>query len=79
VTTVLWNKFGPATVTVLADGALTLAMLWESAWAKGDGDTRFTQAQLRAIDRTKLQALYEDDENVFVPSLDLDAIGDVLK
>ncbi len=66
-------------MTTLADGTLTLAMLWESAWSVGGGDGRFTDAQIRAINRDKLQALYEDDQTVFVPSLDLDAIGAVLR
>ncbi len=30
-TGVLWNRFGDATIGILADGALTLAMIWESA------------------------------------------------
>lgn len=79
VTTKLWDQFGAATVATLADGAVTLGMLWESAWVVGAGSERFTTAQMVAIDRAKLQALYEDDENVFVPSLDLDHIGAILR
>jgi hypothetical protein len=79
VTTKLWNKFGNATIAILADGAVTLGMIWESAWVAGGGDSRFTTAQMVAISRAKLQALYEDDVDVFVPSLDLDHIGPVLK
>jgi hypothetical protein len=73
VTGKLWDRFGPATVSVLADGARTLAMLWDSAWTQGQGDTRFTAAQLTAVDRSALQHLYESPG--FVPSLDLDTIG----
>ncbi len=73
VTGKLWDRFGPATVSVLADGARTLAMLWDSAWTQGQGDTRFTAAQLTAVDRSALQNLYESPG--FVPSLDLDTIG----
>ena len=73
VTSKLWNQFGAATTTVLADGARTLAMLWDSAWTQGQGPTRFTPTQLVAINRSDLQTLYEKPE--FIPSLDLDAIG----
>lgn len=79
VTSKLWDKFGDGTISTMVDGALTLAMLWESAWVEGGGDGRFSDAQMRGINRNSLQALYEDDENVFVPSLDLDDIGSVLK
>ena len=48
-------------------------------WVVGGGDGRFTTAQMVAISRAKLQTLYEDEENVFVPSLDLDNIGAVLR
>lgn len=76
VTDKLWEKFGEATVTVLADGVRTLATLWESAWILGDGDHRVPAGQLQPIDRATLQHLYESPD--FVPSLDLDHIGRVL-
>jgi hypothetical protein len=78
VTTILFNEFGAATATLLADGALTLAMLWESAWVVGGGDARFTLTDMKGIRRDSLQALYENEQTPFVPSLDLDAIGAVL-
>jgi hypothetical protein len=76
VTTALWQQFGARTVLAMADGVLTLAMIWESAWNVGGGDER-ADWDLRAIDETALQKLYEDP--TFVESLDLDAIGDVLQ
>jgi hypothetical protein len=76
VTGVLWAQFGDATIGILADGAVTLAMLWESAWTQGKGDTRIPAKSLAPVAEASLQALYVDTQ--FVPSLDLDAIGAVL-
>ncbi len=72
----LWRDFGDATVDVLADGALTLAEVWEAAWVEAGAEQRFAAADLVGMDRDALKALYEDP--AFVPSLDLDAIGAVL-
>jgi hypothetical protein len=79
VTGKLWEQFGQATIGILADGALTLAMIWDSAWATGRGNTRIRKAALAPIDPAELQALYQDTLHPFVPSLDLDAIAAVLK
>ncbi|WP_231946790.1 S1/P1 Nuclease [Leifsonia sp. 21MFCrub1.1] len=77
VTDALWTAFGPLTIGVLADGALTLAMLWQSAWKAAGGDAAFSSGALTAVDTAALQALYEDP--AFVPSLTLDEIGPVLQ
>ena len=69
----LWNEFRNDTILVIADGARTLAMLWASAWADGNGDTRVTRARLVAQSKNALRALYEDE--TFVPSVTLDEIG----
>lgn len=76
VTSQLWDQFGDGTILTLADGAITLAVLWESAWHLADGEARFTDAEITPMPRADLQALYEDE--TFVPSLDLDHIGSVL-
>ncbi|MBB3964924.1 S1/P1 Nuclease [Rhizobium metallidurans] len=76
VTSQLWKQFGPETAAVMADGARILALLWDSAWASGDGD-RLKSKDLVAVDRADLKQLYE--KNDFVPSLVLDDIGAVLK
>ncbi|MGO4594325.1 hypothetical protein AB4Z18_10955 [Leifsonia sp. 2TAF2] len=73
VTDALWKAFGTRTVGLLADGALTLAMIWQSAWTAAGGDSAFAPADLAAIDRAALQHLYEDPG--YVPSLILDTIG----
>ena len=76
VTDALWTRFGTATAGLFADGALTLAMLWRSAWELADGETAFPASALAAVDPAVLQDLYEDPS--FVPSLVLDEIGPVL-
>ena len=60
------ERFGDATIGILADGALTLAMIWESAWTQGKGNTRIATKNLTAINQTAFQALYQDA--TFVPS-----------
>jgi hypothetical protein len=76
VTDKLWEEFGEATALNMADGVLTLAMVWQAAWSEGDGDA-IGLTQLKAVDTAKLQALYEDD--TFVESLDLNHIAAVLE
>jgi len=77
VSAALWEELGQGTIRNLADGALTLAGLWESAWAQAGGENRFDVNDLVAIDPDALRALYEDPD--FVPSLDLDNIVAVLR
>ena len=72
----LWNRFGSDTAEVMADGARVLAMIWESAWNVGGGDT-IEQTKLGAVEQKDLMDRYQDKN--FVPSLDLDHIGDVLR
>jgi hypothetical protein len=72
----LWEEFGPDTILVIADGARTLAMLWASAWADGNGDARVAPANLTAISKAELRTLYEDED--FVPSATLNEIGALL-
>jgi hypothetical protein len=47
----------------MADGAVTLALIWQSAWTEGGGDRRgfFSKAALKTpLDKKKLKALYDD-------------------
>jgi len=67
----LWAKFGTKTIKVMADGCKTLAMLWDSAWAEGNGDL-IPNTQLKLISTTKLRALYERQD--FLPSKPLGQI-----
>jgi hypothetical protein len=52
-------------------------MIWESAWIKGEGEQRFTNAQIKAMNKNSLRSRYE--RPTFVESLDLDDIQPVLK
>ncbi|MBS7555963.1 hypothetical protein KHC23_20215 [Ancylobacter dichloromethanicus] len=76
VTSALWRQFGQATAAAMADGARTLAFIWDSAWAAGGGN-RLGEERLGAVDTVALRKLYED--KTFMPSLTLDQIGDVLR
>lgn len=51
----LWKKLGPQTGKVMALGARALAMIWDSAWVAGGGDTDHGR-----LDRDDLRALYEN-------------------
>jgi hypothetical protein len=56
----MWNKLGDRTVECIAEGSSNLALFWESAWAAGDGDENFKDADLVTIDEQKLIDLYMD-------------------
>jgi len=59
----MWNKLKTETVAVSADGVLTLACLWSSAWALAQGEKKFSATQARkAIDRAVLANLYNDPD-----------------
>jgi hypothetical protein len=70
----LWSEFGTATVSVMADGARTLAMLWDSAWKEGGGAG--STAQKGKISQTALKNLYT--QRTFLESYTLAAIQAVL-
>ena len=71
----LWDALGEDTIKVMADGAICLAQLWDSAWKEGDGDN--TVSDLGEIDESTLETLYQNPK--FLPSMTLDQIGSVLK
>jgi hypothetical protein len=55
----LWQELGDETVTITAQGALTLAKLWQSAWAVAGAESKFTAAACKkAIDKNRLRSLY---------------------
>jgi len=70
----LWKAFGEATVTLMALGSLTLAMLWESAWL--ESGAKFQENDLGPVDQEKLSALYLD--TAFAPSKTLDQLAEIL-
>lgn len=64
----LWDQFGDATIATCVEGTRTLAMLWESAWAEGNGGDIAT-SRLTARDKDDLVTLYSDKD--FIPSCTL--------
>lgn len=60
----LWESLGDRALDLLADGAGTLAMLWDAAWEAGRGDQ--TSFQRTAVPEGDLRALYFDKD--FLPS-----------
>jgi hypothetical protein len=71
----LWGQFGDATVAAMVQGCRYLAMLWDSAWKQGGGDSALTD--LSAVAEEDLVALYERRD--FLPSKTLDKIGPLLQ
>ena len=60
----MWDELGTRTIERLADGALTLAELWEGAWKEGDGGG-IAQGDLVDIGHARLKELYMDKD--FIP------------
>jgi hypothetical protein len=58
----MWNALHVETAKCIADGARTLACIWESAWAAGGGDAK----DVKPIPPAALMKLYKDA--TFVPS-----------
>jgi len=71
----LWKAFGKKTISVMEDGAHLIAVLWESAWAVGDGERNVRAT--RELTQDEAMAIVTDPE--FVPSLTVDRIGSILK
>jgi hypothetical protein len=71
----LWQQFGSDTIACMQDGTHLLAMLWESAWVKGNGETHVKS----------MAALTEDAAMEICAPLDflrscaIDEIGALLK
>lgn len=72
----LWSRFGEQTGLLMADSARTLAMIWDSAWAAGNGD-KIKKSALQAIPHDRLRELYQQRQ--FVESLDLDHVETALR
>lgn len=71
----LWEELGIDTITVMTNGCLCLAQLWDSAWQQGNGDN--TIDSLAAIDESVLEELYKNRD--FLPSHTLNTIDPLLK
>jgi hypothetical protein len=71
----LWQKHGPGTITVMADGCRCLADIWASAWKEGGGE-QIAQNKLGAADEALLEQCY--NEPGFLPSVALNTLVGVL-
>ena len=57
LTKALFNQFGVATGKVMADGTVTLAMLWESAWRVAEAEGTFSASELGPVNKNSLRSL----------------------
>lgn len=71
----LWAQFGKKTIGVMQDGAHLLAVLWESAWQVGNGETNVTRRG--ALTRKQAMAIVQNEN--FLPSFTIGQIGKVLR
>lgn len=74
-TDALWAAYGQKTINVMKQGAHLLAVLWESAWEVGSGETKVRS--LRALTPAEAMAIVSDPD--FLPSMTVDQIGASLK
>ena len=76
--TKMWEKLGPKTGACMAEGALLLASLWQSAWRVGNGDQHINTSVL--IPYSELSNLFRPNGTghgaQFLPSLYLSEYGD---
>jgi hypothetical protein len=71
----LWAAYGQKTINVMKQGAHLLAVLWESAWEVGSGETKVRS--LRALTQDEAMTIVTDPD--FLPSMTVDKIGASLK
>lgn len=71
----LWKEYGQKTINVMKQGSHLLAVLWESAWEVGGGETKVRS--LRALTKEEAMDVVTDPD--FLPSMTVDKIGAVLK
>lgn len=70
-----WSATREKTGKVMALGVRYLAMIWDAAWASGNGQTN-KASDLVERNKDAMKAMYEDTG--FVPSLTIDQIGPAL-
>jgi hypothetical protein len=71
----LWAAYGQKTINVMKQGSHLLAVLWESAWEVGGGETKVKS--LRALTQDEAMGIVSDPD--FLPSMTVDQIGASLK
>ncbi len=72
----MWSKLKTKTCAVIADGALCLASLWQSAWEAGQGSS-IPLSKIKAVDKAALVKLYNTP--TFYVSLSLTKVAPLLK
>jgi hypothetical protein len=70
----LWKKFGNKTIKCMQDGSHLLAVLWESAWLLGNGETKVTSTK-RLTEEKAMEICGDFD---FIPSVTISRIGPFL-
>ncbi|WP_010584714.1 hypothetical protein [Schlesneria paludicola] len=63
----IWNEFGDGTIECMKDGVHMLAVLWQSAWVAGDGDTSISASARKAITKSHAMKICQDAD--FLPSV----------
>jgi len=71
----LWGKFGDETISCMQDGTHLLAVLWESAWIEGGGESRIKSTT--AVTGDEAMAICAPQS--FLRSYAIDEIGAILK
>jgi hypothetical protein len=71
----LWDEYGQKTINVMKQGSHLLAVLWESAWEVGNGESKVKS--LKALTQDEAMAIVGDPD--FLPSMTVDKIGASLK
>jgi len=74
----MFNKLSSRTIHCVADGSLYLAMLWESAWKEGNGDS-IPINKLIQCDLSSLKNLYENKSFLEAFRLTDQGYADVLR
>jgi len=68
----MWTALGGKTIQNIAAGSHTMAVLWQSAWKHGGGDS-LPATKLKKVPPAKLQTLYSNKN--FVKSFRLSNIA----
>jgi hypothetical protein len=71
----LWKAYGQKTIDVMKQGSHLVAVLWESAWEVGDGETEVKS--LQSLTQDQAMAIVADPD--FLASMTVDKIGLHLK
>ncbi len=71
----LWSKFGKKTIQAMQDGTHLIAVLWESAWNVGNGETKVR----RTSSLTEKEAMDIVKKENFLPSMSIGTIGTILR